>query len=258
MADSTVTPILSVCTTVGSKVSDVEIKDGQLIFIRDKREIALDYDGKRVFYNQIIELATESARTSILAPVAGSYYFVIDPGVLWTYQTEWIQITTPPGSESSSITPLDAYPVGSLYMSVNSTSPASLFGGTWEQLKDRFLLGAGSSYTNGSTGGAASVSYTPKGTNAGTAITIAQMPSHSHTATVKVKISSNSNTGGYSTDQVAPGKTGSTIYNRTDPMTASNANTGGGQTHTHTFTGTAATIATMPPYLVVYMWKRTA
>ena len=39
------------------------------------------------------------------------------------------------------------YPVGSIYMSIESTSPAELFGGTWEQLEDRFLLGAGSEYS---------------------------------------------------------------------------------------------------------------
>lgn len=38
-------------------------------------------------------------------------------------------------------------------MSVNSINPSTLFGGTWEQLKDRFLLGAGDTYTNGDTGG---------------------------------------------------------------------------------------------------------
>ena len=47
------------------------------------------------------------------------------------------------------------YPVGSIYMSVNSTSPASLFGGTWEQIKDTFLLSAGDTYTAGATGGSA-------------------------------------------------------------------------------------------------------
>ena len=45
------------------------------------------------------------------------------------------------------------YPVGSIYMSVNSTSPADLFGGTWEQIKDTFLLAAGDTYSAGSTGG---------------------------------------------------------------------------------------------------------
>lgn len=47
------------------------------------------------------------------------------------------------------------YPVGSIYMSVNATSPAALFGGTWEQIQDRFLLAAGSTYDAGSTGGEA-------------------------------------------------------------------------------------------------------
>ena len=38
---------------------------------------------------------------------------------------------------------LSIYPVGAIYMSVSSTSPASLFGGTWEQIQNRFLLAAG-------------------------------------------------------------------------------------------------------------------
>lgn len=39
---------------------------------------------------------------------------------------------------------LNAYPVGSIYMSVNSTNPDELFGGTWEQIQGRFLLEQGS------------------------------------------------------------------------------------------------------------------
>lgn len=96
MADLTTTPILSVCATVGSKLPDLVIKDGQLIFVQDKHKIALDFGGKRVFYNQIEELATEEKRASLLAPVAGRYYFVIDTAVLWTYRNGWVQITTPP------------------------------------------------------------------------------------------------------------------------------------------------------------------
>ncbi|EKK0949069.1 pilus assembly protein [Enterococcus faecalis] len=61
------------------------------------------------------------------------------------------------------------YPIGSIYLSVNSTSPATLFGGSWTQLKDRFLLGAGSTYSSGATGGAA----THK-------LSVAEMPSHAH------------------------------------------------------------------------------
>lgn len=96
MAGSTTTPILSVCATVGSKLPNLVITDGQLIFVQDKHKIALDYGGKRVFYNQIEELATDAERTSLLAPVTGCYYFVISTAVLWTYRDGWVQITTPP------------------------------------------------------------------------------------------------------------------------------------------------------------------
>lgn len=65
--------------------------------------------------------------------------------------TAGVQVTT---AELSDIL-LAVYPVGSYYMSDNSTSPASLFGGTWERIQDRFLLAAGSSYIAGSTGGEA-------------------------------------------------------------------------------------------------------
>ena len=69
---------------------------------------------------------------------------------------------------------LDIYPVGSIYMSVNSTSPATLFGGTWAAIENTFLVAAGSSYTAGSTGGAATHTHsTPNHTHT--------IPSHTHT-----------------------------------------------------------------------------
>lgn len=88
--------VLSVCATVGSKLPDLAIKDGQLIFVHDKHKIALDFGGKRKFYNQIEELATDAERISMSAPEAGLFYFVIDTAVLWTYQNGWVQITTSP------------------------------------------------------------------------------------------------------------------------------------------------------------------
>lgn len=47
----------------------------------------------------------------------------------------------------------DVYPIGSIYLSVNNINPSTLFGGSWEQIKDRFLLAAGNIYDAGSMGG---------------------------------------------------------------------------------------------------------
>ncbi|MBQ2005990.1 MAG: hypothetical protein II205_00300 [Bacteroidales bacterium] len=96
MADTNLKPILSVCATVGSKLSDLTIIDGQLVFVQDRHKIALDFNGKRVFYNQIDEIATDAERKALLAPITGRYYFVIDTAMLWTFNGGWIPITTPP------------------------------------------------------------------------------------------------------------------------------------------------------------------
>ena len=95
MADSTVKTVLSICATTGSRLSDLVIKSGQLIFVRDKRRIAFDYGGERLFYNQIEEIATEEDRVK-LTPDNGVFYFVINTAVLWRYENKWIQLTTPP------------------------------------------------------------------------------------------------------------------------------------------------------------------
>ena len=96
MADLTNDTILSTYTTVGSRINDLGVEDGRLIFVRDKHMIALDFDGQRTFYRQIEELANDGARTSLLAPIAGIFYFVVDPGVFWTYQNGWKQLTMTP------------------------------------------------------------------------------------------------------------------------------------------------------------------
>lgn len=96
MADSTTTPILSVCATISDNVKNLVIKNGQLIFVQDAGRIALDYNNKRTFYNQIIELESDAERVSLLAPIAGKYYFVIETAVLWRYDTGWKQLTFPP------------------------------------------------------------------------------------------------------------------------------------------------------------------
>jgi hypothetical protein len=62
------------------------------------------------------------------------------------------------------------HPVGSLYISENATSPAELYGGTWERIEGKFIMGASDTYPAGSTGGSATHTQT-----------VGEMPRHSHT-----------------------------------------------------------------------------
>lgn len=87
--------ILSLVATSASRVRQLPIKDGQLIFVQDASRIAFDYKNTRVFYNQIVELATEIDRVTLENPLDG-YYFVIDTAVLWHYKDGWVQITEKP------------------------------------------------------------------------------------------------------------------------------------------------------------------
>ena len=128
------------------------------------------------------------------------------------------------------------YPVGSIYMSVSNTSPSILFGGTWEQIKDTFLLASGSSYSNGSTGGEATHTLT---TN--------EMPQHTHSPPTWVHYTStNGNTGSYNVTR-ATGNNGNTYVGSAPQTNKDVGYTGGGQAHEN-----------MPPYLAVNVWKRTA
>lgn len=137
------------------------------------------------------------------------------------------------------------YPVGSIYMSVNATSPSTLFGGTWERLKDRFLLAAGDTYSAGATGGEATHTLTVK-----------EMPSHEGHMYSNFNDSGwagrngdknsyflDSNTAtGYKKFEDRPYKLVST-----NEIVMQGYSRGGSQSHNN-----------MPPYLAVYMWKRTA
>lgn len=115
------------------------------------------------------------------------------------------------------------YPVGSIYMSVNAANPSTLFGGTWQRIQGRFLFAADSAHAAGSTGG----EETHK-------LTVAEMPRHSHT------IKGNSF---YNYDHKEIPFTGM----RDHPASQNTSSAGGDKPHNN-----------MPPYLSVYMWKRTA
>ena len=128
---------------------------------------------------------------------------------------------------------LNVYPVGSIYLSTVNTNPGTLFGGTWERIQDRFLLGAGSSYSAGSTGGEATHTLTAD-----------EMPAHTHPMYVYQSNATDTWNGNTGTRMVTNNDVNS--GNKTFWESQRMGNTGGGLPHNN-----------MPPYLAVYMWKRT-
>ena len=135
------------------------------------------------------------------------------------------------------------YPVGSLYLSALDTDPGVLFGGTWERIRDRFLLAAGTAYGAGTTGGEAVHTLAES-----------ELPTHAHDP---------ANQAGYygfitnSQKAFTVGdmgvQSGSGRYYPYAPAAfdisrnTKTGSVGGGKAHNN-----------MPPYLAVYVWQRTA
>lgn len=126
------------------------------------------------------------------------------------------------------------YPIGSIYMSVNSTSPSTLFGGTWQKIEDKFLLASGTNYTTGDTGGEATHTLTES-----------ELPyidgTFPHIAHGQNKITGHT-VREYSGTVSYEGQASTTQNNQRYKFSF-----GSGQAHNN-----------MPPYLVVNIWKRTA
>ena len=129
------------------------------------------------------------------------------------------------------------YPVGSIYMSVNSADPGMLFGGTWQQIKDRFLLSAGDTYAAGNTGGSAK----------------ATLPSHTHTF----------GSGGYQMWGAKIGTGSTEPGNQISGDAKYYAAAKGKSTSNYKWLENVdskgvsdVSQANMPPYLAVYVWQR--
>lgn len=171
----------------------------------------------------------QTTAASDLGKAPGKIAVLDDSG--WVYYRTPAELKSDIGAGSGGVdvsTVLSkVYPVGSIYMSVSSTSPQTLFGGTWVQLKDRFLLGAGATYKAGATGGEATHT-----------LTAAEMPTHQHSIWFP-------NAGGEQNAAIGFPTAGSKNTYYAEASKTSGA--GGGGAHNN-----------LPPYLSVYMWKRTA
>lgn len=190
------------------------------------------------------------------------------------------------------------YPVGSVYISFNSTDPSTLFGGTWSRLKDTFLLVNGDSYAPNTTGGSAtktiavsnmpshnhSVSSSGNHTHASSNVTVSTAGSHTHargTMNITGRIGNVDGTGASSTGAFYRSGTSGKLENASgdaDPnvyfdasrnWTGSTSSAGshthtvsiassGSHTHTTNNTGGSTPLNIMPPYTTVYAWRRTA
>lgn len=132
------------------------------------------------------------------------------------------------------------YPVGSIYMSVNSANPETLFGGTWQQIKDRFLLSAGDTYAAGKTGGSAD----------------AVVVKHLHQPSTGDGFNAYMSGAGERV-RVGTSTASNARYTIVGKKNASSADASGlrfaGSTD---WTGSDGAGKNMPPYLAVYVWQR--
>lgn len=179
----------------------------------------------------------------------------------------------------SNLSALAAYPVGSIYMSVNQTSPATLFGGTWQRIQDTFLLAAGTTYTAGDTGGEATHILTPSETAlkshthsySKAASPTGSAGGHSHTMPIGWDTNSLYTASQTEGATVATGPANVIAVKSTSSSTGRRygASTSSVSNHSHTVSTTSDTTGNvttengsahnnMPPYLAVYMWQRTA
>ena len=135
---------------------------------------------------------------------------------------------------------LALYPVGSIYMSVDEASPASCFGGTWEWLKDRFLLGTGDNYALGDVGGAATHMLTAD-----------ELPNITDDIALRGTKSQYSSIVGNNTEvfkyEIETNSASTFALDGSGCITRLTMSFGGDQPHNN-----------MPPYLAVNMWKRVA
>ena len=167
-------------------------------------------------------------------------------------------------------------------MSSDSANPSTKFGGTLEQITDRMIMGAGSAYAAGTTGG----SDTHTHTTAGHTLTVAETPAHTHTRGTRditgaitcysqynkgneaywndaCKGAFYKNTSDYNEEASTLNQSSSATADTSRKVsflasrtwTGKTSSVGSGASHSHGDTGSSSNL---PPYIVAYIWRRTA
>lgn len=233
--------IETITFTIGEDAWDfkVEYYDGDATWTSypsiesNVRLVEIDTDGNVEITGGLISCGTNHTLTPAEMTVFGQRVDVINTGAISLHDlldgiTEKI---------SKALTLNSVYPIGSIYMSVNEVDPGTLFGGTWERIKDRFLLSAGDTYAAGNTGGSAK----------------ATLPSHTHTL----------GSGNYQlwSAKIGTGSTepGNQISGTAKYYAAAKGNSTSNYKWLESVDSKGVSDvsqANMPPYLAVYVWKR--
>ena len=205
------------------------ISDGKILFTTDQiyNKIYTDNGTKRIQIGGTMDVDTTLSTTSS-NPIANSTATAEFNKINTYFTTMWEKV----------------YPVGCIYQSTDSTSPATLFGGVWNQLKDRFLVSAGGEYASGSVGGyedATLVSHSHSVSVTG--------GNHKHSIHINA-IPATAQAGGYTAFTASGTDVGNAIItNESGSLSMS------GETSTDGSSGTGKNI---PPYYAVYTWIRSA
>lgn len=247
-------PIVKTLMLKGQKGQSIEeIKKTSTSGLTDTYEITLTDGAKKSFTVSNGKGIISIAKTSTIG-LLDTYTITYNDGTTSNFSVK-------NGKTGSIENLLDkTYPVGSIYMSVNSTEPSTLFGGTWERLNGRFLIGAGTlSDTNsneeyGSLGrGNPTFSGGETGGEYRHQLNTTEMPEHNHD-TNDYALVVNKNADRISTNMGAQCLAVETSTNII-PNIKATKNEDGNRTG---LTGGDGKHNNMPPYLAVYMWKRTA
>ena len=222
----------------GVQVAQVALQETTIAITRDKSKPATFRFIATMNYATNMTVTVDGTSVTATMPdgsALSANAFRIGSNVLCSLNGTALTIYTNPTIDVNAVktTILQAiFPVGSIYTNVsNSANPATTLGfGTWERVQGQFIIGASATISAGSTGGEATHT-----------LTVDEMPSHNHS---NILVTSHSL--GWGANAKQSGKDYGVVYDSPNQVNFYTNKAGADQPHNN-----------MPPYLAVYMWRRT-